>query len=139
MDKYFNEVSIIIGIIGGFICKHLGGFDMLLGVIITLVVLDYLTGILKAIYNKKLSSEVGYKGIIKKIFIFIVIATAYEVQKVTGNNIPLREMTLMFFIANEAISLLENAGEFIPIPDKLRDVLIQLRDKNVNIGDEKNE
>lgn len=129
MEKYFNTVSIIIGIVGGFICKHLGGFDMLLGVIITLVVLDYLTGILKAIYNKQLSSEVGYKGIIKKIFIFIVIATAYEIQKVVGDSIPLREMTLMFFIANEAISLLENAGEFIPIPEQLKNVLVQLRDK----------
>ena len=129
MEKYFNSISIIVGIAGGFICKHLGGFDMLLGVIITLVVLDYLTGILKAIYNKQLSSEVGYKGIIKKIFIFIVIATAYEIQKVVGNNIPLREMTLVFFISNEAISLLENASEFIPIPEQLRDVLVQLRDK----------
>lgn len=129
MEKYFNTVSILVGIVGGFICKHLGGFDMLLGVIITLVVLDYLTGILKAIYNKQLSSEVGYKGIIKKIFIFIVIATAYEIQKVVGNNIPLREMTLVFFISNEAISLLENASEFIPIPEQLRDVLVQLRDK----------
>lgn len=129
MEKYFNTVSILVGIVGGFICKHLGGFDMLLGVIITLVVLDYLTGILKAIYNKQLSSEVGYKGIIKKIFIFIVIATAYEIQKVVGDSIPLREMTLMFFIANEAISLLENAGEFIPIPEQLKNVLVQLRDK----------
>lgn len=129
MEKYFNSISIIVGIVGGFLCKHLGGFDMLLGVIITLVVLDYLTGILKAIYNKQLSSEVGYKGIIKKIFIFIVIATAYEIQKVVADSIPLREMTLMFFIANEAISLLENAGEFIPIPEQLRDVLVQLRDK----------
>lgn len=129
MEKYFNTVSILVGIVGGFICKHLGGFDMLLGVIITLVVLDYLTGILKAIYNKQLSSEVGYKGIIKKVFIFIVIATAYEIQKVVGNNIPLREMTLVFFISNEAISLLENASEFIPIPEQLRDVLVQLRDK----------
>lgn len=129
MEKYFNSISIIVGIVGGFICKHLGGFDMLLGVIITLVVLDYLTGILKAIYNKQLSSEVGYKGIIKKIFIFIVIATAYEIQKVVADSIPLREMTLMFFIANEAISLLENAGEFIPIPEQLRNVLVQLRDK----------
>lgn len=129
MEKYFNWISIILGIIGGFICDHLGGFDMLLGVIITLVVLDYLTGILKAIYNKQLSSAVGYKGIIKKIFIFIVIATAYEIQKVTGNSIPLREMTLVFFISNEAISLLENSSEFIPIPPGLKDVLIQLRDK----------
>lgn len=129
MEKYFNTVSILVGIVGGFICKHLGGFDMLLGVIITLVVLDYLTGILKAIYNKQLSSEVGYKGIIKKIFIFIVIATSYEIQKVTGDSIPLREMTLVFFISNEAISLLENASEFIPIPTQLKNVLIQLRDK----------
>ena len=129
MEKYFNSLSIITGIVGGFICKHLGGFDMLLGVIITLIVLDYLTGILKAIYNKQLSSEIGYKGIIKKVFIFIVIATAYEIQKVIGDSIPLREMTLVFFIANEAISLLENASEFIPIPEQLRDVLVQLRDK----------
>ena len=129
MEKYFNSASIITGVIGGFICKHLGGFDMLLGVIITLVVLDYMTGILKAIYNKQLSSEVGYKGIIKKVFIFIVIATSYEIQKVTGDSIPLREMTLVFFISNEAISLLENASEFIPIPPQLKNVLIQLRDK----------
>lgn len=132
MEKYFNTVSIITGIVGGFLCKHLGGFDMLLGVIITLVTLDYLTGILKAIYNKQLSSEVGYKGIIKKIFIFIVIATAYEIQKVTGDSIPLREMTLVFFISNESISLLENASEFIPIPTQLKNVLIQLRDKDNN-------
>lgn len=132
MEKYFNTVSIITGIIGGFLCKHLGGFDMLLGVIITLVTLDYLTGILKAIYNKQLSSEIGYKGIIKKIFIFIVIATAYEIQKVTGDSIPLREMTLVFFISNESISLLENASEFIPIPTQLKNVLIQLRDKDNN-------
>ena len=129
MEKYFNSISIITGIVGGFICKHLGGFDMLLGVIITLVILDYMTGILKAIYNKQLSSEVGYKGIIKKVFIFIVIATSYEIQKVTGDSIPLREMTLVFFISNEAISLLENASEFIPIPTQLKNVLIQLRDK----------
>lgn len=129
MEKYFNMISVIAGIIGGFICKFLGGWDMLLGVIVTLVVLDYCTGVLKAIYNKKLSSEVSYKGIIKKVFIFIVIATACQIQKVMSNAIPLREMTLVFFITNEAISLLENAGEFIPIPEQLKSVLVQLRDK----------
>lgn len=132
MEKYFNAISIVIGVVGGFLCKHLGGFDMLLGVIVTLVILDYLTGILKAIYNKQLSSEIGYKGIVKKIFIFIVIATAYEIQKVTGDSIALREMTLVFFICNESISLLENASEFIPIPTQLKNVLIQLRDKDNN-------
>ena len=102
---------------------------MLLGVIFTLVILDYLTGVLKAIYNSRLSSEVGRKGIIRKVFIFIVIATAYEIQKVIGNTIALREMVIMFFIANEAISLLENISEYIPIPQGLKDVLIQLRDE----------
>ena len=100
---------------------------MLLGVIFTLVILDYLTGVLKAIYNSRLSSEVGRKGIIRKVFIFIVIATAYEIQKVIGNTIALREMVIMFFIANEAISLLENISEYIPIPEQLKKVLIQLR------------
>ena len=129
MEKYFNSISVAIGIAGGFVCKHLGGWDMLLGVLVTLVVLDYCTGVLKSIYNKELSSAVGYRGIIKKVFLFIVIATAYEIQKVTGNSIALREMTLIFFITNEAISLLENASEFIPIPEQLKSVLVQLRDK----------
>ena len=102
---------------------------MLLGVIFTLVILDYLTGVLKAVYNSRLSSEVGRKGIIRKVFIFIVIATAYEIQKVIGNTIALREMVIMFFIANEAISLLENISEYIPIPEQLKNVLIQLRDE----------
>ncbi|WP_337814436.1 phage holin family protein [Intestinibacter sp.] len=128
MEKYFNIVSIISSLVGGFICKHLGGWDMLLCCIITLVVLDYLTGVLKAIYNKQLSSEIGFRGIIKKVFIFIVIAVAYEIQKVIGDSIALREMTLMFFIANEAISLLENVSEYIPIPEKLKGMLVQLRD-----------
>lgn len=128
MDKYFNSITIACGIIGGFICKHLGGWDMLLGVIFTLVILDYFTGVLKAIYNSRLSSEIGRKGIIRKVFIFIVIATAYEIQKVIGNTIALREMVIMFFIANEAISLLENISEYIPIPNRLKDVLVQLRE-----------
>ena len=74
-----------------------------------------------------MSSEVGFKGIIKKIIIFIVIVTAYVIQCLLGDEIPLREITILFFIANEGISLIENASEFVPIPEKLKDVLIQLR------------
>lgn len=128
MEKYFNEISVGFGLIGGFICKFLGGWDMLLKAIVILVVLDYVTGLLKAIYNKSLSSEIGFKGLIRKIIIFIVIATAYVIQGIVGDAIPLREITILFFIANESLSLLENAGEFVPIPDKLKDTLIQLRD-----------
>ena len=103
---------------------------MLLKSIVILVILDYITGLLKSIYNKKLSSNTGFRGLIKKIIIFIVIATAYVIQGVLESVIPLREITIVFFICNEAISLLENASEFVPIPEKLKDVLIQLRKEN---------
>lgn len=128
MEKYFNEISLGFGLIGGFICKFLGGWDMLLKAIVILVVLDYVTGLLKAIYNKSLSSEIGFKGLIRKIVIFIVIATAYVIQGIVGDGIPLREITILFFIANEGISLLENASEFVPIPEKLKNTLIQIRE-----------
>ena len=127
MDKYFNDISIVFGLVGGFACNFLGSWDLLLKSIVILMVLDYVTGLLKSIYNKKLSSEVGFKGIIKKIIIFIVIATAYIIQCLLGDEIPLREISILFFIANEGISLIENASEFVPIPEKLKDILIQLR------------
>lgn len=127
MDKYFNNISIVFGLVGGFVCNFLGGWDMLLKSIVILMVLDYVTGLLKAIYNKELSSEIGFKGLIRKITIFIVIATAYVIQGIMGDEIPLREIVILFFIANEGISLIENASEFIPIPEKLKEVLIQLR------------
>lgn len=129
MDKIFNGVSIIAGIIGGFLAYWLGGWDVILTALVALVILDYVTGVLKAIVNKNLSSEIGFNGLIRKIVIFIVVAVAVIVQSVIGDSIPLREIVIMFFICNEAISLLENASEFIPIPDKLKDTLIQLRDK----------
>ena len=136
MAKIWNGLSIAGGLLGGVLIKLLGGFDKMLAAIILLVVLDYITGVLKGIYTKKLSSSTGFKGIIKKIIIFIVIATAVCIQGLIGDSIPLREVTIMFFVCNEALSLLENAAEFIPIPEKLKEVLIQLRDKNK--GDDSN-
>lgn len=99
-------------------------------VIVFLAVVDYITGVIKGIYTKKLSSETGFKGLLKKIVMFIVIAVSFAIQGLIGNTIPLREVVIMFYICNEALSLLENAAVFVPIPDKLRDVLIQLRDKD---------
>lgn len=129
IEKMFNGVSIVGGIVGGFLCQWLGGWDVILKALVALVILDYVTGVLKAIYTKTLSSAVGFKGLIRKIVIFIVIATAVIIQMVVGDAIPLREVTIIFFLCNEGISLLENASEFVPIPDKLKDTLIQLRDK----------
>lgn len=130
VSKLFNGISVATGIVGGFICQWLGGWDVILRALVFLVILDYVTGVLKALYTKTLSSSVGFKGLIRKIVIFIVVATAVVVQDVVGDSIPLREIVIIFFICNEGISLLENASEFVPIPQKLKDTLIQLREKN---------
>ena len=129
MGKFFNQLSIVGGIVGGFFCKLLGGWDAILSALVALVILDYITGVLKAIVTKTLSSSVGFKGLIKKVVIFIVVATAVVIQSVVGDAVPLREIVIVFFLCNEGISLLENASEFVPIPEKLKETLIQLRDK----------
>lgn len=129
MAKIFNSFSIVGGIVGGFLCDFLGGWDVILKALVALVILDYATGVLKAIYTKTLSSSIGFKGLIRKIVIFIVVATAVIIQTVVGDAVPLREIVIIFFICNEGISLLENASEFVPIPDKLKETLIQLRNK----------
>lgn len=130
MMKLFNTASIMFGLVGGFICQALGGWDVILKALVALVILDYVTGVLKALSTKTLSSAVGFKGLIKKTVIFIVVATAVIIQSVIGEAVPLREITIIFFLCNEGISLLENAAEFVPIPEKLKDALIQLREKS---------
>lgn len=107
----------------------MGGLDGLITTLIALMVLDYVTGVLKSIYNKKLSSEIGIKGIIRKVLMLIVIGVTWLIQNNLG--IPaIREMVIMFFIANESISLLENIAQMgIKIPNKLTSILLQLREK----------
>ena len=139
MEKMFNFISVIGGLVGGFIVSLFGGWDVMLYTILLFSFLYYFTGILKAVYKKELSSAIGFKGIVKKIMVFVVIAVAYNVQRMTGDTIPLREIVIVFFICNEALSILENAAEFINIPQQLKDVLLQLRDKNAAKAEEKEE
>ena len=129
MDKLFNQISIIVGLLGGVCTYWLGGWDILLKTILFFAIADYITGWIKGIYLKKLSSEIGFRGLLKKIVMFIVIATAFEIQELIGGTIPLREVVIMFYIANEGLSLLENAAIFVPVPDAVRNILLQLRDK----------
>lgn len=130
MEKLFNWISVVTGIIGGGLVYLLGGWDVLLNTIVILTIMDYVTGWIKAIYNKQISSEVGFKGILKKVVMFIVISLAHNIQSLIGANVPLREVVITFYIANEGLSLLENAAEFIPIPKKIKDILVQLRDND---------
>lgn len=129
MEKMFNGISIAFGVIGGLIVSFLGGWDGLAITLVSFIVLDWITGLLKAIYNKNLSSYTGFKGIIKKVVILIVVGVAVLLE--TNMGIPaIREIVMMFFIANEGISLLENVSQMgIPFPDKLKEILIQLRNK----------
>lgn len=130
MEKLFNWISIVFGAAGGVLSYWLGGWDVLLKTIVFLAIADYITGWIKGIYTKQLSSEIGFKGLLKKIVMFIVIAVSFVIQGLIGGTIPLREVVIMFYIANEGLSLLENAAVFTPIPDKLKNVLLQLRDKD---------
>lgn len=130
MEKLFNWISILWGFVGGFLSYWLGGWDALLKTIVFLAVVDCITGIIKGVYTKQLSSQTGFKGLLKKIVMFIVIAVAFVIQELIGGTIPLREVVIMFYIANEGLSLLENAAVFIPIPDKLKSVLLQLRESD---------
>lgn len=127
MEKYFNSISNIFGIVGGIIVYLLGGWDTLIVVLLTLMCLDFATGILKGIYTKKLSSNAGRKGIVKKISILVIVSVAVMCEKI---GIPaMREITIMFFAVNEGLSILENVSEMgIPIPEQIKNALLQIRE-----------
>ena len=115
---------------GSFIGKLLGGYDTLLITLIIFVVMDYLTGVMKAIIEKKLSSSVGFKGIFKKILIFFLIGISVRIDLML-NDIGIRYIVIMFYLINEAISILENAGKMgLPLPPKLNEILESLKQKN---------
>lgn len=129
MSKYFNWISVVISFIGGGLGYVFGGWDNMLIVLVCVMALDYLTGVLKGIYEKRLSSEIGRKGIIKKVMIIVMVGVAYLIQRAIKDAAPLRELVIAFFTANEGLSILENASVMLPIPQSLKNVLIQLREK----------
>ncbi len=122
-------VSMVLATIFGYVSKFLGGFDSLLITLIILIVVDYVTGVIAAIYEKKLSSSIGYKGIIKKVLMVLIVGVAVTLQRIMPEGVPLREITILFFIANEGLSVFENAAKVIPMPQKLKSVLLQLKEK----------
>jgi len=122
--------------IGGWLGWFLGGWDGLLYALVVFVCIDYVTGILCAILEKKLSSEIGMRGIIKKVSIFLIVGVAHIVDSVIGNGGVVRMATIVFFISNEGLSLLENACRIgLPVPPKLREILSQLHHGKKNGGD----
>jgi toxin secretion/phage lysis holin len=107
----------------------LGGFDKAIQILLTLIIVDYITGIIRAAINGKLDSRVGLKGICRKVFIFAVITVAVMIERFIGQPESIHNMVAYFYIVNEAISILENVDDFIPIPEQLRQLLNRLKNK----------
>lgn len=132
MKEFWNTIQIVFAGIGGWLGYFLGGCDGLLYALLAFVVVDYITGVMCAISNHSLSSEVGFKGICRKVLIFLLIGIANILDmQVIGTGSVLRTAIIFFYISNEGVSLLENAGHLgLPIPTKLKDVLAQLHDRS---------
>ena len=132
MKEVWNWIQVTIAAIGGTIGYFLGGWDGFLYALVAFVVVDYLTGVMASILEKKLSSEVGFRGIFKKIVIFALVAIGNIVdQYVIGEGLVIRTAVIFFYLSNEGVSMLENAGHLgLPIPAKLKDILVQLHNRS---------
>ena len=132
MREFLNSIQFIIAGIGGWLGWFLGGCDGLLYALIAFIVADYITGVMCAIVNKNLSSEVGFKGICRKVIIFALVGIANILDvEVIGAGSVLRTAVIFFYISNEGVSLLENAAFLgLPIPEKMKTVLEQLHDRS---------
>lgn len=138
MKEFWNVIQMIFTAVGGWLGYFLGGYDGLLYALVVFMVADYITGVMCAVSDKKLSSSVGFKGICRKVLILMLvgIANLLDVQ-VIGTGAVLRTAVIFFYLSNEGVSLLENAGHLgLPIPVKLKEILAQLHDRAESDGDD---
>ena len=132
MKDFWNVIQLVFTAVGGWLGYFLGGCDGLLYALIAFVVIDYITGVMCAIAEKKLSSEVGFKGICRKVLIFLLVGIGHILDmNVIGTGSVLRTAVIFFYISNEGVSLLENAAHLgLPVPQKIKDVLEQLHKRS---------
>ena len=120
MDRIDVLLKTFIATFGGFCGYFLGGWDATLKVLVIMAAIDYITGVFAAGYNGELKSKVGFKGIAKKVVLFLLVGVATQLDVALGSNSAIREATIFFFMGNELLSLLENAGRMgIPLPQAL--------------------
>lgn len=132
MKDLWNTSQFIFAVIGGWLGWFLGGCDGLLYALVAFVVLDYITGLMCAISDKRLSSEAGFRGICKKALIFALVGMGHILDThIIGSGSVLRTAVIFFYISNEGVSLLENATHLgLPVPKKIKIILEQLHDKS---------
>jgi toxin secretion/phage lysis holin len=138
MKEFWNMIQMVFTMIGGWLGYFLGGCDVLLLALVLFVVMDYITGVMCAVADKNLSSEVGFKGICRKVLIFMLAGIANVLDMhIIGTGSVLRTAVIFFYLSNEGVSLLENAAHLgLPIPEKLKLVLEQLHDRAEHGSDE---
>ena len=132
MKEFWNTIQLIFAAVGGWLGWFLGGCDGLLYALIAFVVIDYTTGVMCAVVDHNLSSEIGAKGIFKKVLIFLLVGIGHIIDThVIGSGSVLRTAVIFFYISNEGVSLVENAAHLgLPVPEKLKAVLEQLHDRS---------
>ena len=137
MKEFWNTIQLVFTGIGGWLGYFLGGWDGLLYALIAFVVIDYVTGVMCAISNHTLSSEVGFKGICRKVLIFLLVGIGSILDAhVIGSGSVLRTAVIFFYISNEGVSILENAARLgLPVPEKIKVVLEQLHDRSAKDGE----
>lgn len=131
MKEFWNTIQLIFAAVGGWLGYFLGGCDGLLYALIAFVAIDYITGVMCAISDKTLSSEVGFKGICRKVLIFLLVGIGNIIDvQVLGSPGVLRTAVIFFYLSNEGVSLLENASHLgLPVPDAIKTVQEQLHDR----------
>ena len=133
MNNIITGIKVTFALIGGWITAVLGGWDTALQVLVLFVVMDYITGMIAAWYEKRLNSRVGFRGIAKKILLFVPVAVGYWLDVLLGQEI-LRSLAIWFYLANEGLSMLENLGRCgVPILAPLKDALEQLKKKGEKV------
>ncbi len=138
MKEFWNTVQCVFTAVGGWLGYFLGGCDGLLIALVVFAAVDYITGVMCAVNDQKLSSEVGFRGICRKVLIFILVGIANILDvEVIGTGSVLRTAIIFFYLSNEGVSLLENAAHLgLPVPTKLKDVLAQLHDRAEEGGED---
>lgn len=134
MKDIINWIQLTITAIGGYLGYVLGGCDGFLYALITFMVMDYITGVMLAIVDRRLSSKIGFRGIFKKILIFVMVSVGYVLDsKIIGNGSAIRTAVIFFYISNEGISILENSSKLgLPIPEKLKLIMDQVGKEGKN-------
>lgn len=134
MKEFWNTIQLAFTAVGGWLGYFLGGCDGLLFALLAFVVIDYVTGVMCAVADKTLSSAVGFRGICRKVLIFLLVGIAHILDThVIGEGSVLRTAVIFFYISNEGVSLIENAAHLgLPIPEKMKDILAQLHHRGGN-------